>query len=53
MVRGLFHAVVQLLIGLIRLLDFLHLGLTVAIGYHYLVGFRDLDTLQAIPGCVS
>ena len=54
MVRGFFPVAAQLLILLIRVLDALHLGLTIAIGYHYLViAFSDMNALLAVAGCVS
>lgn len=54
MVHEFFPAAVQLLILLIRVLDALHLGLTIAIGYHYLViGFSDMNAFLVVPGCVS
>lgn len=51
MVGGFFTAVVQLLTLLDRVLDAFHLGLTIAIGYHYLVvGFGNKDALQVVAG---
>ena len=54
MVRSFFFAIVQLIKFAIRVLDALHLGLTIAIGYRYLVdGFGNINALQVVPGCVS
>ena len=54
MVRSFFFVIVQLMTLAIRVLDALHLGLTIAIGHRYLVdGFENINVLQVVPGCVS